>query len=948
MASCEVLDAADAEEDCLDQVCYVLHAAPPPPVRQPGRPPRPAFADPTHGNTLPPCIPDEPPLCGLWRFHAFHVVWGRLERLIQATLDEQNDASFKEISNWVRNRQFCDAQQQLYRSAPVAPLDGLQPDTSSRGTHAVGSFNKQLHTALLFLGGADPSDHQGTFDGLSTHLKSQNCHVARLVASDFPSKCQVAVPLYSLLRQFLQIQPETADMEILAAWHSEAKNNGRPVVIIVEHMERCSVTALAELIVLLSEWSGEIPIVLILGVATTADVLQRFLPSNALSRLVPCGFTLKSPLERLQSVVRAVLVDSFSAFEISHMVVKHLHMHFLRHDLTVTSFIMSLKVACMEHFCSEPLSFMSHWLLKSSSEADLEKQCAALPGELLEYAARLPSAESSGVGLENMSKQIASSLWRFREQKQLWSVALLCVIEAGKQLGVGFLDLFGQALCPSQHATRHLESLKDVNGVQQPSTHALSSGWHGLSAKLREQTPAVLKCLLEEWKRLTSAVNELHADVCEVYSKFLSGNVPSTPSSSLCGRIETAASAPISPSDSHHPDATKSPLRRPLFGSSLEQTSPAGIQCAPMECSPERAQMASSQGLLTPSKSPSASLYESPRRTSSRLTPSKRAGLESCLPDSPNSPAVRISKSPKTASSPMTAHGSPLRPSTRSLSSDVNTASVVRVRESPRKALNYPAKSPSKLLGSPANSPRKPPKSPAKSPRKHLFSPAKASTEVCAEESPRKKVVKSPKKQAVESEGPQSQQAMSRAELRRMASQNSFGGARVGGHPSNELVADLFQQIVQKYLIPTEVLPLHEIICFKNVSSLQQAMTGATRQKVQLDLLGAQLRLQCECCHPDGSLSNSMHDTCLAYHLTQEHNELINVHDWYQSFSSICCPVKVSSAKKGKGGKSEGSAGDPVIIQARFTRAATELQIAGLLRMPKKGRPDFAQRVCLN
>jgi hypothetical protein len=40
----------------------------------------------------------------------------------------------------------------LYRSAPVAPLDGLQPDTSTRGTHIVGSFNKQLHTALLFLG----------------------------------------------------------------------------------------------------------------------------------------------------------------------------------------------------------------------------------------------------------------------------------------------------------------------------------------------------------------------------------------------------------------------------------------------------------------------------------------------------------------------------------------------------------------------------------------------------------------------------------------------------------------------------------------------------------------------------------------------------------------------------------------------------------------------------
>lgn len=43
-----------------------------------------------------------------------------------------------------------------------------------------------------------------------------------------------------------------------------------------------------------------------------------------------------------------------------------------------------------------------------------------------------------------------------------------CVVEAGKQVGVGFLDLFGQALCPPQ-----------------PSSPVFSSGWHGLSTKLR-------------------------------------------------------------------------------------------------------------------------------------------------------------------------------------------------------------------------------------------------------------------------------------------------------------------------------------------------------------------------------------------------------------------------------------------------------------------------------
>lgn len=55
---------------------------------------------------------------------------------------------------------------------------------------------------------------------------------------------------------------QTADMEILAAWYSEARNRGRPVVVMVEHMERCSITALGELVVLLRylvcQWMSDI------------------------------------------------------------------------------------------------------------------------------------------------------------------------------------------------------------------------------------------------------------------------------------------------------------------------------------------------------------------------------------------------------------------------------------------------------------------------------------------------------------------------------------------------------------------------------------------------------------------------------------------------------------------------------------------------------------------
>jgi predicted nucleic acid-binding Zn ribbon protein len=74
----------------------------------------------------------------------------------QATLEEQNEESYKEIVRWVCNRQFCDAQQQLYRSAGFTAIHAIQQQESGgifkKGPHMVGSFNKQLHTGFLFLG----------------------------------------------------------------------------------------------------------------------------------------------------------------------------------------------------------------------------------------------------------------------------------------------------------------------------------------------------------------------------------------------------------------------------------------------------------------------------------------------------------------------------------------------------------------------------------------------------------------------------------------------------------------------------------------------------------------------------------------------------------------------------------------------------------------------------
>ncbi|CAN6318552.1 unnamed protein product [Urochloa humidicola] len=179
----------------------------------------------------------------------------------------------------------------------------------------------------------------------------------------------------------------------------------------------------------------------------------------------------------------------------------------------------------------------------------------------------------------------------------------------------------------------------------------------------------------------------------------------------------------------------------------------------------------------------------------------------------------------------------------------------------------------------------------------------------------------------------------------------STGTAGSGTAPLNERAAMLLEDVTRKYLVPVECLPFHEIICFKNVSVLQSALIGNPRRMVQLDLLKSQSHLKCSCCSRSGAaVSGSLHDTSIMCNLAQEYGDVINLHDWYISFEGIINSRNSKVKRKSYGSPSkkktkftppEGEA----MIQARFCRAVTEMQITGLLRMPSKRRPDLVQRI---
>lgn len=171
---------------------------------------------------------------------------------------------------------------------------------------------------------------------------------------------------------------------------------------------------------------------------------------------------------------------------------------------------------------------------------------------------------------------------------------------------------------------------------------------------------------------------------------------------------------------------------------------------------------------------------------------------------------------------------------------------------------------------------------------------------------------------------------------------------------SNLQAIAFLDDLVRNYLRPIEGMPFNEIFCFKNVEKLQSVLIGDPRRRIQVDLLEFHNILCCSCCNKSGKgLLPSRHDSSIMYSLAQEHGDLINLHDWFQSFRTIVLQNTNKRKQKSKQTplskkrkEMSGSADqNEASIQARFCRGITELQITGLVRMPSKRRPDFVQRI---
>ncbi|KAK4727978.1 hypothetical protein R3W88_032895 [Solanum pinnatisectum] len=465
------------------------------------------------------------------KMEAFQCVWSKIESKIKDVLRSINADVFDEIGQWVREsfNEICSCR------GPVDPSKSSLPYPFVHN----GGLVKKLFTGLVFTKNIETVDDILTFAELGLNLKSRGCYVANISSLDFSTKNGIGGCLRAFLRQLLMVDIEAADVSLLASWYSDHDKYEKPVVVIIEDMERCSGALLSDFINMLSEWSVKIPIILIAGVATSADAPRNVLTARALQYLSTSIFSLKCPAERLDAIIEAVLVKNCAGFSVGHKVATFLRNYFLRQDGTVTSFVRALKMAIIQQLSIEPLSFVLKLLVdEGDSKRSWYEDLANLPEELIKHSFELPSYRKYSVNRNNHVELTAMSLGHglseMQRLQELWRSRLMCLYEAGRYHKVALLDLYLEALdpelCNSRLSNHGCDSAKDrslLSNNDKLFKLQKAEVTNQVIRKIRDLPAAKLSQLLKSWERLTKGTMEVHEKIMELQSQMVSEDVKS-------------------------------------------------------------------------------------------------------------------------------------------------------------------------------------------------------------------------------------------------------------------------------------------------------------------------------------------------------------------------------------------------------------------------------------
>ncbi|KAG5857220.1 origin recognition complex subunit 3 isoform X1 [Anguilla anguilla] len=247
----------------------------------------------------------------------------------------------------------------------------------------------EIPVAALVLG-VNLTDHNMTFQSLSDRLQNS---VTPFVVSVQAKECAAVKYLLQKVLQRLtgvsvdkdeeetstDLPPNSAHCSLrsLCDWYKTVCKNSSgsspgekrsssemefsanpPIIVIFRDLEAFSPRVLHAFILICSQYTQQLPLLFIFGIATSLSTVQRMLAHSVTSLLCIKLFQFSSCTKHLATVIDKLVLTPKFPFKPSGKVLQVLVGLFLYHDFSVHNFIKGLQLSLLEHFHDQPLSVL--------------------------------------------------------------------------------------------------------------------------------------------------------------------------------------------------------------------------------------------------------------------------------------------------------------------------------------------------------------------------------------------------------------------------------------------------------------------------------------------------------------------------------------------------------------------------------------------------------------
>ena len=787
-----------------------------------------------------------------------------------------------------------------------------------------------------------------------------------------------------------------------------------PVAIVVEDTEGFDARVLGDLLLALSDASDELPVTVLLGVATSANTVHGMLPAATAARLDARAFKLYSPKNVMAAVQTRVLMDPGLVPALSNAALELLATRFKEHDFSLSAARRAVHLLTLEHFMYQPLAAAAP-AAAAAAEAAAEAERAERAehrralvhdhvherrdrdrdrdpdGLKFDSGKESDSAEEALFCLEDVARDVARDDEAINAADSAADAAVVDALAARsarvaaaasraasaaaesaadtwltpkslqwakKHLGLGSREEVTRALrdaFPKRKrwglALRCVSAAAAACGVQKGELSELfvdASSAKFWTTDESAQGQSLLRLICARLERDDTSVFRVRA-LCRRWARLCAleptiygergGDLKKI--AALCDDALAAAAADGDADRDRDRDRDRDPERHPEEHPEREKDAAARDVaedekvCDVAEEGGEGEDPELFAATPAPAKkNKNAESVVSPRPPSSRAR--RRASARVSTPATVSTPAAVDADAPTDAvAEPVVDLTSP------DGARAVAAALVARRRAGPERARALE-------LAAAARGKRR------------REDRDVSSRDVRVSEKDRDRRTAGDNSDATETTAPSSPEMEFSRAARRAAC--AFLKAVASAHASG----------------PPCSLPGMELFCVTSTSRLREAVQAAPRLVLEQQMAHPQPFLKCGCCPPGGGASATLPDCCAAYTLLQDAGDAANVHEWFRAFCEMHAGSLGTKAKKNRSNARRGpppeapadeprddddeageDAGEPRRngketfslekrklweLQARFTRAAAELEFLGVARPVKRRKVEYMQR----